>query len=893
MKRKMLKSLCSFVLLFALIVTSCGLSGVSLVASAEENEKTSESNPNTNLTEEHLSANGISTRDNGIMREDLSNLDLMAEMGLGWNLGNQMEQSNWQGNMDSVEACETSAGNVATQLTFDGLKSYGVNTVRVPVAWSNFMSEDGNYTISEELFNRVEEIINYALNNEMYVIINVHWDGGWWGRFGAEELDAEETPIRDEAWKKYEAIWTQISERFQEYSDHLIFEGANEELSGRLNDNYEDPLTAQQNQTGKLGKPTDEVAANGKPRINADEIYEMVNQINQKFVDIVRESGGNNAYRHLLIPGTGNESCVIDGNDNEQYIQNGTIDERFKMPDDPAEEATGTKKMSISVHYYDPTVYGISASASTPWGYRDKWGVDYVDENGVEYKGQDDYDFMSNQLEKMKKFTDQGYGVILGECGVVKGYKDNIIDFMTELFTQAKKRHMVPVWWDEGHYYNREGGYFSYDDVGHVYAEMTGSTPEIPENATLVNTGIPKVPSESNQNPKVIATWEGEFMRHTDGDTAVIMAVEREGDWDPSNNGIGKTTALKDSAGNVTTGEEARAKYDSVFASWKSSGANQPFGYTNSSTGANGEPVDKMIAEIDKEYWNIHFKVDWSKIEKPCVRVYPADNETSLNADLQLGYLAEWTAADLDATALGKEAVDNDKKIDKDSLTQEEYDELVKEKGEKKLQSNLKKGAAVGKCNGKFYNDVDYSPGAGARWLGKYLTLDKESLSKYPYLWVTTNTYTGASYVKIEICDAAYNAGDPDKEQQQKPDSQVGDQQQKPNTQVNNQTNNQPKNQPNNQSVAKLKKPVISKLTSGKKHTLTVKFAKVKSAKKYKIQISTDKKFKKSVKTKTVASVKKVTFRKLKSGKKYFVRVCAIRDKTQSKWSKIKNKKVK
>ena len=75
---------------------------------------------------------------------------------------------------------------------------------------------------------------------------------------------------------------------------------------------------------------------------------------------------------------------------------------------------------------------------------------------------------MDNMLGKLKKFTDQGYGIILGECGVVKGYKDNIPDFMTYLFTQSKKLGMTPVWWDEGHYYNRGDGYFAYDDVGQV-----------------------------------------------------------------------------------------------------------------------------------------------------------------------------------------------------------------------------------------------------------------------------------------------------------------------------------------------------------------------------------------------------------------------------------------
>ena len=140
----------------------------STLAPAVPDEKTQELLKQSNVGEEHKSANGITTKDNGLMRKELSSQDLMSVMGLGWNLGNQMEQSNCMGNWKTVTECETSAGNpVATQQTFDGLKSYGVNTVRVPVAWSNFVSDDGTYTINEELFNRVEEVINYALNAEM------------------------------------------------------------------------------------------------------------------------------------------------------------------------------------------------------------------------------------------------------------------------------------------------------------------------------------------------------------------------------------------------------------------------------------------------------------------------------------------------------------------------------------------------------------------------------------------------------------------------------------------------------------------------------------------------------------------------------------------------------
>lgn len=719
-----------------------------------------------NVTKEHKSKNGIDTTDNGMMRKNISNLELMQLMGYGWNLGNQMEQSNYSGAMTSVEQCETSAGNAeATQKTFDGLKSYGVNTVRIPVAWSNFISTDGKYTINEELFDRVETIVNYALNDEMYVIINIHWDGGWWGMFGAEEYDAKETPIRDEAWKKYISIWTQISERFKEYSDHLIFEGANEELSGRLNDNYKDPNTAQQNQTGKLGKKDPETG-----KIDATEIYEMANAINQKFVDIVRASGGNNAYRHLLIPGTGNESCVIEGNESEDYVQNGTIDERWKLPNDPAEKATGVKKMSVSVHYYDPVDYGLSATSTASYGYRDKWGVDYTDANGKVYKGQDDYDFMDNMLGKLKKFTDQGYGIILGECGVVKGYKDNVTDFMEYLFTQSKKLGMTPVWWDEGHYYNRGEGYFAYDDVGQVYAKLTGSTPKIPANAELVYTGIKTVPAEKNEDPKVVATWEGEFLRHTNGDTAEILKETRKDDFDTTQNGIGKTTSLTDALGNVTTAADAKTNYSNVFGKWWEAnefwkpGDNVSFGWTNSTTGANGEAPDALIAEIDRQYWNIHMQYDWSKLEKPCIRVYPADDEVSQSLDLQIGYLPSWTEDDLDVTVQGKKKLEEyiAKQTEKDpnfTMTDAEKEEKIQTDGEKQVKKNKKNGAIVGKCTGEIRFDVDYDQGVGLFWKDKTITIDKSKLTGgYPWLWVTTNTYTGASIVKIEICDAAYNA---------------------------------------------------------------------------------------------------------------------------------------
>ena len=124
-------------------------------------------------------------------------------------------------------------------------------------------------------------------------------------------------------------------------------------------------------------------------------------------------------------------------------------------------------------------------------------------------------------------------------------------------------------------------------------------------------------------------------------------------------------------------------------------------GYTTSIVDGDGNPTEELEVEINDEYWNIHFTTDWSKFKEPCFRVYPMENEVSQNSDLQLGYME-----------------DRDSKVN---------------------------------------FDVDYDQGAGAFWLGKYIKLDKDYLKDNPWVWITTNTYTGCSYVKIEICDAAYN----------------------------------------------------------------------------------------------------------------------------------------
>lgn len=343
----------------------------------------------------------MQTSDDGVMRKDLTALEVSKLMGNGINLGNTMEAYGRQeyGAKGEVSQYETYWGQpITTQEMISGMKKSGFDSLRIPIAWTNMIDfESGNYTINEAYLNRVEEIINYARNEGMYVIINDHWDGSWWGMFGSA---TEET--RKQAMDLYVSMWTQIAEKYKNYSDYLIFESANEELGNRLND-------------------TDIAKDSGT--LSDDECYKMVTTINQAFVDTVRGTGGNNADRFLLIAGYNTDFDM-------------TVDERYVMPTDTADH-----KLLVSVHYYRPDGYCM-------WDSIESWGT------------KPDYDDMNADFAKIKKFTDQGYGVVIGEYGVlltdVGGIKKNAQLYLENLLNNCDKYNFVPMLWDTNGMYRKE-----------------------------------------------------------------------------------------------------------------------------------------------------------------------------------------------------------------------------------------------------------------------------------------------------------------------------------------------------------------------------------------------------------------------------------------------------
>ena len=120
-------------------------------------------------------------------------IEMTRRMGNGINLGNTMEAcNNGKSGGNTTENpgyYETMWGQpVTTAAMLQGMKDAGFDTIRIPVAWMTNATHlpDGNYMISEAYIKRVEEIVNYALDADMYVIVNDHWDGGWWGMFGSD-----------------------------------------------------------------------------------------------------------------------------------------------------------------------------------------------------------------------------------------------------------------------------------------------------------------------------------------------------------------------------------------------------------------------------------------------------------------------------------------------------------------------------------------------------------------------------------------------------------------------------------------------------------------------------------------------------------------------------------
>lgn len=320
---------------------------------------------------------------------------LAKKLGMGWNLGNQLDAH------ANEMANETIWGNqAATQTTFDKLAEAGFASVRIPITWLGKVAPAPDYTIDSKWLNRVAEVVAYAENAGLNVIINIHHDGGD-SKHWLNIKDAALDPQVNRAVKaQLAAMWTQIAEKFKDKGDFLIFESLNEVHDGKWG------YGANLNDGGKQ--------------------YATLNGWNQVFVDAVRATGANNSNRYLGIPG---------------YVTNSklTID-HMVLPVDPAEN-----RLMVSVHYYDPHKFTLEDEFK-------EWGHSASADKKADYG---DEDFLKDIFGKLKtKYIDKGIPVYIGETGCVHRDTERAEDFrkyyLEYICKAAREYGMAPFYWDNG-----------------------------------------------------------------------------------------------------------------------------------------------------------------------------------------------------------------------------------------------------------------------------------------------------------------------------------------------------------------------------------------------------------------------------------------------------------
>ena len=163
------------------------------------------------LTSAVLTCISVAGCGNAEPMSEKTTMEIVQDMGLGINLGNTFEACGDWIDSSSVTNYETAWGSpVIAKATIQGYADAGFGVLRVPVAWSNMMQVD--YTIHPDYMARVREIVDWAIDADLYVILNIHYDSGWWTDFAVPEK-------KDECMKKYTRIWEQITDQFQDYGE--------------------------------------------------------------------------------------------------------------------------------------------------------------------------------------------------------------------------------------------------------------------------------------------------------------------------------------------------------------------------------------------------------------------------------------------------------------------------------------------------------------------------------------------------------------------------------------------------------------------------------------------------------------------------------------------------
>ncbi|WP_331346799.1 glycoside hydrolase family 5 protein [Cellvibrio sp. UBA7661] len=325
-------------------------------------------------------------------------VQIASQINIGFNIGNTLEAMGGKS--------ETYWGNPKITKEFvTFVKQSGFNAIRLPVSWDQYANQ-ATAEIDIHWLNRVKEVVQYAMDNDLYVILNIHWDGGW--------LENNVTPAKQaDNNAKQKAYWEQIATHLRDFDEHLIFASANE------------------------------------PNVDTAEQMQVLHSYHQTFIDTVRATGGKNAHRVLVVQGP---STDIDKT-NELWTT---------MPNDAV-----ANKLMVEIHFYSPWNYTGMTKDET-WGNQFfYWGKGFHSTTDTTHNptwGEEDY--VDTQFARIKtQFVDKGIPVIMGEYGLgvrkqltgddLKLHLDGRAYYLKYVTQQAIANGMVPFLWDTGELLDR------------------------------------------------------------------------------------------------------------------------------------------------------------------------------------------------------------------------------------------------------------------------------------------------------------------------------------------------------------------------------------------------------------------------------------------------------
>ncbi len=368
---------------------------------------------------------------------DKTATEVVSDMTVGWNIGNSLDSFGQKDSYPYTVSNETYWGNPkTTKALIDEVAKAGFNTIRIPVSWGQYTT-GSNYQIPDFFMNRVKEVVDYCIANDMYVILNSHHDINDQYCF---YVPNNANKSRSEAY--FKSIWTQIGNEFKNYDYHLVFETMNEP---RL-----------------VGHSEEWWFPRNNPSSDIQQAVACINDYNQVALNAIRATGGNNATRCVMVPGydASIEGCMTDG---------------FKMPSDSA-----SNRLILSVHAYIPYYFALASDT-------------YVTK--FDQSNKSDIDTFFSDLNS--KFLSRNIPVVVGETSATN--RNNTAERVkwADYYWSAAAKHSnaAMVLWDNNIYDNNSAGS---DGECHRYIDRNSLQWCDPEIITIIMKHVDGTPATIN-----------------------------------------------------------------------------------------------------------------------------------------------------------------------------------------------------------------------------------------------------------------------------------------------------------------------------------------------------------------------------------------------------------